>query len=684
MPQGGVIQGPGTGTSDSIRKDVPAGSYIMPADSVDAIGPSAVAGMGKISLPRARGGLGFKPQGSMPVRVSNGEYEMPPEQVHAVGAAVLDNIKDATHQPKAAGFLPASARPRTATDAGPGLGFKPKSQRGNELFFANGGLVDEEKKRPNSFGDAQAAANNPGMTQINPAGKPVATPTAQAAMSYGPGAATPGLNREAAPNPTPGASSVASTPTSASPPKTGGFGNIAQAAYGVANPVGAAASDPNMQRITAGAVKTAVGAAALPFAAIGDAARRGAANLVGGDPNTLSGGASKYADAASGLIDDSTSQIDRGVAGLQEYGRNMLGVQKAAPAGVAASVATPVSAKPATAPATNSPTTTTSDTASPAAAWSLPDAVARAKAGNGYLQTGIDGVVGKKDASGHFAFTNDPAAVAGAGVGKNNGLGFQGAGAEDTGRTGSGFSVMGGGQEAMDRNDRALAIMRSSSPGRGFSPGSIVIGEPQGSDARTAALEAASTPYKGSPHGQLTANQLRTIAGISENDDRTALAREGNATNLAREQIQQEGANQRADQQEAGQNARFGASNVLAQQELGLRQEAQGFQSSAARRQEALYQKYESAKTPEERTAIAQQIRDLKGDTDRYTVVPGGQEIDPISNQLVTRPAQVFNNQTGQFIQMQQQSVPTPRKDYDALPKGSAYIGPDGRRYIKS
>ena len=33
LPKGGKIQGPGTGTSDSIKTEIPKGSYIMPAVS---------------------------------------------------------------------------------------------------------------------------------------------------------------------------------------------------------------------------------------------------------------------------------------------------------------------------------------------------------------------------------------------------------------------------------------------------------------------------------------------------------------------------------------------------------------------------------------------------------------------------------------------------------------------------
>lgn len=72
-------------------------------------------------------------------------------------------------------------------------------------------------------------------------------------------------------------------------------------------------------------------------------------------------------------------------------------------------------------------------------------------------------------------------------------------------------------------------------------------------------------------------------------------------------------------------------------------------------RVEKLYQQLENAKTPEERAAVTEQLRALSGkeSPNRFTVVPGGQEIDPTTNMAVTRPARVFNNQSGQFVDQQ-------------------------------
>ena len=119
---GGLIQGPGTGTSDDIHTHMPAGSYIMPADSTEQIGAKGLAGLGAPAN----------------VRVSNGEYQLPPEQVHAVGVQALDQMKEQTSQQSARGF-------------------NPQINRDGEQFFNQGGQVldEEEAKRK--------AARTPGL-----------------------------------------------------------------------------------------------------------------------------------------------------------------------------------------------------------------------------------------------------------------------------------------------------------------------------------------------------------------------------------------------------------------------------------------------------------------------------------------------------------------------------------------
>ena len=136
---GGLIRGPGTGTSDSIETEKRPGTFIMPADSTQAIGPEALEELGEV------GDSATEEQGeSVPVRLSNGEFELPPEQVQALGESVLTVMRDATHRP-VRGFAPEA---------------QPEEPR---QFFANGGLVQDDEKRPPGFSPSNVASKAAGF-----------------------------------------------------------------------------------------------------------------------------------------------------------------------------------------------------------------------------------------------------------------------------------------------------------------------------------------------------------------------------------------------------------------------------------------------------------------------------------------------------------------------------------------
>ena len=146
LARGGLVRGPGTGTSDSIPDEAEPGTFIMPADSTEAIGPSALEKMGTV-----------------PVRLSDGEFKIPPEQVMALGAAVLKLYKDATHTPvngedggqtdekvgEGAGHKQAEAASGGTEDDAEGMGFSP-AQRMAQMppaMYADGGMVDNNVTR---------------------------------------------------------------------------------------------------------------------------------------------------------------------------------------------------------------------------------------------------------------------------------------------------------------------------------------------------------------------------------------------------------------------------------------------------------------------------------------------------------------------------------------------------------
>jgi hypothetical protein len=114
----------------------------MPADSTQKIGPKNLKKLGS-------------PQ---PVNLSNGEFQIPPEQVHQVGVQALEQMKDATHTPvpdqQGFGFKPDATKSQVQLQREPPkLGFNAAAL-GNyqnnikigesgrpELFFASGGVV---------------------------------------------------------------------------------------------------------------------------------------------------------------------------------------------------------------------------------------------------------------------------------------------------------------------------------------------------------------------------------------------------------------------------------------------------------------------------------------------------------------------------------------------------------------
>jgi hypothetical protein len=101
----GIIRGPGTGTSDSIKGTMQPGSFVMPKDSTD-------------------------------VMVSNGETHFTPEMVQSIGAAALMAVKDLTHTPVA-----------------------KQVPNGKAQHFFSGGVVEDEKP-PMSYGEQMKNLGN--------------------------------------------------------------------------------------------------------------------------------------------------------------------------------------------------------------------------------------------------------------------------------------------------------------------------------------------------------------------------------------------------------------------------------------------------------------------------------------------------------------------------------------------
>lgn len=288
--KGGPVEGPGTGTSDSIKKDVASGSYIMPADSTAKLGlnPEMIRRFKESQAAEAQNlpRLGVMGRGKkVAVNLSNGEYELPPEQVHAVGVQALNQVKDATHAPvvQRGVDLEGLRRFKQQQENLPRLGVSAemisqhKARQGGEQFFANGGLVEEEQKaRQTSFDITN-------------------TPAAQRQVGISP-QGVQGMARVAASKP----------------------------ATGVVQPV---AQKPGFGDGLAGGAKALVGAALLPHAAAADGLRYGATRAVGGDPESLEGGTGKYRDMAMGMAGEGWKQAEGASEQLRSDTREALGVK---------------------------------------------------------------------------------------------------------------------------------------------------------------------------------------------------------------------------------------------------------------------------------------------------------------------------------------------------------------------
>ncbi|MGL4260941.1 MAG: hypothetical protein ACRCTX_04915 [Afipia sp.] len=628
-PQGKKIEGPGNGTSDSIKTEIPKGSYIMPADSTQQIGPKALGELGQ----------------PVPVNVSNGEYQMPPEQVHAVGVQALNKMRDATHMPVAAGFKPQK----------------------DGLYFADGGLIadaaqywandNEQFEAGNpSFGSRVVRALNPATSFGSAMGAMhtaagsgdktgMALAAAQAVPVFGAmrSVITPAMGAVKAAR----AMAPSAAQTGAAIAGSGAAGAMADA-YGspavAAEPQQSSAAFSDMQREPNIPRREEP---RLGFADGGSPAEEERKRLAGAGPSPQMGavalGNERRAERMSG--EGMYGKANADVGGALNYLNRGDPVKDAASAIGGFFARSSDQARMADYGNTGAPSPIA---ATPAAAPTPPAAVGA---------TELPSTKGRTD----YGFTPDP------GQGPAPGMSVRPTSSEGINRidnapglksplftnlpTGEAISGMQGGTVNTVPALRAPAATQQAPQPAGFQPPqqqSPAVGMIGNSDAarreREALVRAASTPHRGAQSGQLTANQLRTLAGLQEGDQRAAT-----------EAANQQAATERAAMQEAGANSRALSRDEIDRRRADTESVLKGFEARGLERAEKLYAAYETAKTPEERAAAAEQLRALSGKEapNRFTVVPGGQEIDPTTNMAVTRPARVFNNQTGQFVDQQ-------------------------------
>lgn len=699
-PKGGKIKGPGAGTSDSIKTEVPSGSYIMPADSTAKIGEKALGQLGK----------------PVPVNVSNGEYQMPPEQVHAVGAQVLDQMKDATHTPVAAmGLKPQKGElyfadggavestddliARISAKYGTGSGYSPRPQpavaaapqqpvqrpaapsigsaadalrnRKRQIDaaagFADGGLVDDERRLAPA-GSFSSMQRDPGIPRSGaPRQMPQGEPLGVKDLPQGTNRPNPIMQRPAEPGSFDSVQRAPIVTTSGTPRQMpqGDPLRPSDLAQGFV-----AGGNAATQQITGGA-----SAAERDFMAGGQAAteqiagfgRKIASALAPQQEGSYSPEAlgqpapNPNAGAAWGAVKDALLYSSDAAA---IRARNQQPTTTTTQAGAAQSApAAPQPAIPAAAPSTQgfNPSAMTDQQ--------------RNDAGDAYRSAwqreAPSGMRGANDQA--LGFYNAEQQVRGSNVtarrGANGVMEFSGNGEGALPQNYTrGFDL----NAANERMARANAT-RTGEPERGgYDPeAQVTIVRDEEGERKRAQWERDIDRFSMVGKGGGRAGRAQQALDLREQE--TAMANQRAAEELAMRE--REGAANRglAAQAEANRTAIDRERLGVDQQRAGTEANVRGFEARGLERVEKLYTAYENAKTPEERAAVAEQVRAMSGKEapNRFTVVPGGQEVTE-QGLLRTVPSMVLNNQTGQPVDLGRTSArPSPPENHIAALKKS-------------
>lgn len=610
--ESGLIQGAGTGTSDDIKKNVPAGSYIMPADSTQQIGTNNLKNMGSPT----------------PVNLSNGEFQLSPDQVHSVGVQTLDAMKNQTHVP---------------VDQ-PQLGFKP-GQNKPELFFANGGLVPSAYPSADDIRRAQQnRIGGPQMRDVSGITRDVSRPLPSTTVNI--------------PSTT---SSPSASPSNPAPTQGGGFG------AGVRNFV-------NNSKLVKGTGY--LGAASALFANAATPSedyreRFGFGDQSPEDLGTLKGFAKDFGIRGLGYASDLGNALTFGQAGRFYADKQRIASEAKA-------------AQPEFNTKQNNPNTVVNNpfgnNKTPPTTQTQPEAQTPSNS----VQNSDPYAIQQKGNS--FSYAN-PSAAAQAradGIREGEGLGFKVRPVNDPRGVANLFANTQemGPTEQQIQNAIAQREMNLGLGMRGY--GNNPVQAPQRNEAqeaeRQAVIRAASTPIAGARG--LTANQVRTLSDLQQGEDNRVNQRyttdANNVAALQREAMGQAGQNYRTELGEQGTNNRFNANlgfdaqkfqatNDLANREFNLNATEKGFGIRNSARLEKLYEQYDSAKSDEDRKSIQEKINRYAGnkaDTgkDRYMTVGGGQVYDKEGG-LINQPQQLFDTQTQQFVN-------TPAASSTNLPNG--------------
>lgn len=593
--QGGKIKGPGTGTSDDVQKTVPNGTYIMPADSTAQIGEQNLEQLGQ-----------GKP---LDINVSNGEFQMTPEQVHAVGAQALDQMKEQTHTP--------SGLPQTIMDQ---PGEKP------QLFFRDGGLVQNRYPSADEVRKAQQARlGGPQMRDVTPEQRQLpATRTPQPQTS---------------------------APSTASPAASGsGFGIKAA----------------NMAK---GLGKFHVAGAGIGGAAAGlNTSTEDYATRMGLDRNTDRGPLAEAAIRTTGVLTDVGNAASFGLLGSRFADKQINQARADADANMA-----DIAKRRAERDATRAkavPPQQAAVTPAPSFNDQINEAMYGSPRGN-QAQPGTANPYAIQQNGNSFSYANPGAAAQARAAGipelQASGIRRQARDPEGVAKFMANTREMGPSEQQIQ-----AAIAQQNAQGQGFGlryPDRPQMTDEQINERRQLVRDI-SAPIKGARG--MTANQRGQLLELNQGDQNRAVQMYNtDANNMT--SVQNNSANNAASilqtgMREDGQNMRHGASLAqdgeqfnanfgLKAREQNLTEKKEGFGIRQAERVEKLHEMYDKAQTDEQRQSIQQRINRLTGakdqnGRDRYMTVGGGQEWDQNAGVMVNRPQQIFDTQTQQYVEL--------------------------------
>lgn len=603
--EGGKIQGPGTGTSDDVQKTVPDGTYIMPADSTAQIGEQNLEQLGQ-----------GKP---LDVNVSNGEFEMTPEQVHAVGAQALDQMKDQTHTP--------SGLPHTIMDQ---PGEKPK------LFFRDGGLVQNRYPSADEVRKAQLArqTQTAGQSQQPRLGPQMRDVTPEQRQ----------LPATRSPQP------QASTPSAAAPASSGGGFGIKAA---------------NMAK---GLGKFHVAGAGLGGAAAGlNTSTEDYATRLGLDPKADRGPLAEAAIRTTGVLTDVGNAASFGLLGSRFADKQINQARADADANMA-DIAKRRAERDATR-AKAAPQQQAAATPAPSFNDQMNDAMYGAPASN-QAPSGAANPYAIQQNGNSFSYANPGAASQARAAGIPE---LQASGINRQARDPEGVAKFMANTREMGPSEQQI----QAAMGQQMNPQSFGLRYPdrpqmtdEQANERRQLVRDISAPIKGARG--MTTNQRAQLVELNQGDQNRAVQMYNtDANNMT--SVQNNNTNNTASilqtgMREDGQNMRHGASLAqdgeqfnanfgLKAREQNLTEKKEGFGIRQAERVEKLHEMYDKAQTDEQRQSIQQRINRLTGakdqnGRDRYMTVGGGQEWDQNAGVMVNRPQQIFDTQTQQYVEL--------------------------------